>query len=381
MEDEIFWLLLKERALESTAEGVVISDCTQEGMPIIYVNKAFTAVTGYEYDEVIGRNCRFLQGTDTDPAARLSIRKALSDESSCIVEILNYRKDGTPFWNRLSITPVQNDQGRTTHYIGVQSDVTRRRLAEESLHKANMQLKRDLQAAAQIQQAQLPKELPDMEGYRFAWRFRPCEELAGDTLNIFWLDDTRVVVYVLDVCGHGVRASLQSFALNQDLRPVQNGPSLLSPEEVFARLNAKYPMDMQTGMYFTILYGILDTQTGDFTFSSAGHPGPILIRQGQDPRIIETKSLPIGISPDTEYASQTMKLMSQDKLILYTDGVVEAFNAANEPFSEDRLMKILLCSRNADVEGMLETVLKSLDNWACRVNPGDDVSLVGIEAL
>jgi PAS domain S-box-containing protein len=164
MEDEKFWLLLKERALESTAEGVVISDCTQEGMPIIYVNKAFTAVTGYEYNEVVGRNCRFLQGPDTDPAARLSIRKALSDKSSCIVEILNYRKDGTPFWNRLSITPVQNDQGQPTHYIGVQSDVTRRRLAEESLHKANMQLKRDLQAAAEIQQAQLPKELPDIAG-------------------------------------------------------------------------------------------------------------------------------------------------------------------------------------------------------------------------
>ncbi len=190
-----------------------------------------------------------------------------------------------------------------------------------------------------------------------------------------------MVVYVLDVCGHGVRASLQSFALNQDLRPVQNGPSLLSPEEVFARLNAKYPMDMQTGMYFTILYGILDTQTGDFTFSSAGHPGPILIRQEQDPRIIETKSLPIGISPDTEYTSQTIKLVSQDKLILYTDGVVEAFNTANEPFGEDRLLKILLRSRNATIEGMLETVLRSLDNWTCRVNPGDDVSLVGIEAL
>lgn len=381
MEDEKYWLLLKERALESTAEGVVISDCTQDGMPIIYVNKAFTAVTGYEYDEVIGRNCRFLQGPDTDPAAMLSIRKALSDESSCIVEILNYRKDGTPFWNRLSITPVQNDQGQTTHYIGVQSDVTRRRLAEESLRKANIQLKRDLQAAAQIQQAQLPKELPDIEGYRFAWRYRPCEELAGDTLNIFWLDDTRVVVYVLDVCGHGVRASLQSFALNQDLRPLQNGPSLLSPEEVFARLNVKYPMDMQTGMYFTILYGILDTQTGDFTFSSAGHPGPILIRQEQDPRIIETKSFPIGISPEAEYASQTIKLISQDKLILYTDGVVEAFNAADEPFGEDRLLKILLRNRNAAVEGMLETVLESLDNWACHVNPRDDVSLVGIEAL
>lgn len=381
MQDEKVWLLLKERALESTAEGVVISDCMQEGMPIIYVNKAFTAVTGYGYDEVVGRNCRFLQGTDTDPAAKQSIRKALADKISCIVEILNYRKDGTPFWNRLSITPVQNNQGQTTHFIGIQSDVTRRRLAEESLRKANTQLKRDLQAAAAIQQSQLPKELPTIKGYRFAWRFRPCEELAGDTLNIFRLDDTHIGVYVLDVSGHGVRASLQSFSLNQDLRPLQNGPNLLSPEEVFARLNVKYPMDMQTGMFFTILYGVLDIQTGDFTYSSAGHPGPILIRQKQAPQIIETSSYPIGISPKAEYSSQTIRLESNDKLILYTDGVVDAFSAADKPFGEDRLLKTLLRNRDETVDVMLETVMKSLDNWACHVNLRDDVSLVGIEGV
>lgn len=381
MQDDKVWLLLKERALESTAEGVVISDCMQAGMPIIYVNKAFTALTGYKYDEVVGHNCRFLQGPDTDPSAKQSIRKALAEERSCIVEILNYQKDGTPFWNRLSITPVQNDQGQTTHFIGVQSDVTRRRLAEESLRKANSQLKKDLQAAAAIQQAQLPKELPDIAGYRFAWRFRPCEELAGDTLNIFMLDETHAVVYVLDVSGHGVRASLQSFALNQDLRPLQNGPTLLSPEEVLARLNAKYPMDMQTGMFFTILYGVLDTRTGDFSFSSAGHPGPILIRQEQAPQIIETESYPIGIRPDTEYFSQTIRLQSEDKLILFTDGVVEAFSAADKPYGEERLLKTLHRNRNATVDGMLESVMKSLDNWACHVTLRDDVSLVGIEAL
>jgi PAS domain S-box-containing protein len=262
MQDKKVWLLLKERALESTAEGVVISDCMQPGMPIIYVNKAFTAVTGYGYDEVVGHNCRFLQGADTDPAAKQSIRKALADECSCMVEILNYRKDGTSFWNRLSITPVRDDQGRTTHFVGIQSDITRRRQAEDSLRAANAQLNRDLQAAAEIQQAQLPKVLPDFDGYRYAWRFRPCQELAGDTLNILPLDDRHIVVYVLDVCGHGVRASLQSFSLNQDLRPRQNGPDLLSPEEVLARLNVKYPVDMQTGMFFTILYGVLDTCKG-----------------------------------------------------------------------------------------------------------------------
>ncbi len=381
MEIEKVWRLLKERALESTAEGVVISDCTQPDMPIIYANRAFTTITGYGYDEVIGRNCRFLQGADTDPEAKQAIRKAVVDEDSCIVEILNYQKDGTPFWNRLSITPVRDDLGKTTHFIGVQSDITQRRLAEESLRQANAQLKRDLQAAAEIQQAQLPKQLPNTDAYRYAWRFRPCQELAGDTLNIMQLDDRYTVVYVLDVCGHGVRASLQSFSLSQDLRPRQNGPNLLSPEEVFARLNAKYPIDMQTGMFFTILYGVLDTQTGVFSFCSAGHPGPILIRQGQVPRIIVTQSYPIGIIPEADYRSEKIHLESADKLILFTDGVVEALSSRDIPFGEDRLLETLQRNRDAAIEPTLDAVMKSLENWACHVNLRDDVSLVGIEAV
>ena len=381
MEDAKVWLLLKERALESTAEGVVISDCTQPDMPIIYVNKAFTAMTGYGYEDVVGHNCRFLQGPDTDTAAKQAIRKAVAEQDLCIVEILNYRKDGTPFWNRLSITPVQSEQGQTTHFIGVQSDITRRRMTEESLRQASARLKRDLQAAAEIQQAQLPKELPNSEQYRYAWRFRPCQELAGDTLNIMSLDDRYTVVYVLDVCGHGVRASLQSFSLSQDLRPRQDGPNLLSPEEVFTRLNVKYPIDMQTGMFFTILYGVLDTQTGDFTFCSAGHPGPILIRQGQSPRIIETQSYPIGISSEADYRSETIHLESADKLILYTDGVVEALSSRDILFGEDRLLKTLQRNRDAAIEETLDAVMKSLENWACHVNLRDDVSLVGIEAV
>ncbi|MHC4288303.1 MAG: PAS domain-containing protein, partial [Planctomycetota bacterium] len=89
------WRLLKERALESTDEGVVISDCSQPDMPIIYANNAFTAMTGYGYDEVVGRNCRFLQGEDTGSPAAQTIRKAIAAQESCKVEILNYRKDGT----------------------------------------------------------------------------------------------------------------------------------------------------------------------------------------------------------------------------------------------------------------------------------------------
>jgi len=375
------WRLLKERALESTAEGIVISDCTQADTPIIYVNNAFTEITGYAYDEVVGKNCRFLQGADTDSSAAQDIRKAIKEQQPCKVEILNYRKDGTPFWNNLSITPVRDDDGQTTHFIGIQTDITRRREAEDALRAVNAQLKRDLHAAAQVQQSQLPKELPETDKFRFAWRFKPCQELAGDILNISALDDHRIVMYVLDVSGHGVQAALQSFSLSQDLRPRDDGPDLGSPGQLLERLNVKYPMNMDTGMYFTILYGVLDVLSGEFTYASAGHPGPVLIRRGGQPEMIAVSSYPVGVSPKPGYQDQILKLASGDKLILYTDGVVEALSSRDITFGEGRFLKAL--SKNADkpVEECLNTVIKSLENWACHVNLRDDLSLVGIEAM
>lgn len=373
--------LLKERALESTAEGVVIVDCLAPQMPIIYVNRAFTTMTGYHSEEVLGYNCRFLQGPETDAEAKDQIRQAISDEQPCTVEILNYRKDGTHFWNGLSITPVRDETGQTTHFIGIQNDVTRRRQAEDSLRAANEQLKRDLQAAAVVQQTQLPQRLPDIKGFDFAWRYRPCEELAGDTLNIVQLDDSRVVVYVLDVSGHGVRSALQSFAVAQDLRPRRGGPDLALPLAVLERLNLKYPVDMQTGMFFTMLYGMLDTRSKTFTFVSAGHPGPVLMRNGQPPEISQVSSFPVGIDPEPGYQSQTIQLQAGDRLILYTDGVVEAMSSRDIPFGEDRFLKMLQKNRQQGIDPLLESVLKSLGNWACHVDLRDDLSLVGIEVV
>ena len=381
MDSDETWWLLKERALESTAEGVVISDCAQPDMPIIYVNNAFTAMTGYSYDEVVGKNCRFLQGSETDSAAAKEIRKAISEQRPCKVEILNYRKDGTRFWNNLSITPVRDDDGRITHFIGIQTDITRRREAEESLRDANTQLTRDLRAAAAVQQALLPKTLPETERFQFSWRYQPCQELAGDTLNVMQLDDEHVAVYVLDVCGHGVRAALQSFSLAQDLRPRQGGPVLDSPGHVFDRLNKKYPLDPETGMFFTILYGVLNTRTGEFTYSSAGHPGPILIQKGHTPHILQTHSYPIGVSAEACYSTETIRLEPGDKLLLYTDGVVEALSAVDKPFGEERLLRTIRRAQDKPVGVILDAIMKSLENWACHVDLRDDISLVGIEML
>jgi PAS domain S-box-containing protein len=105
-------LRLRDRAMGAAAEGIVISDPTQSGNPLIYVNDGFARLTGYSREEVLGRNCRFLQGPGTDLAVLEQIRASIRECRDCLVELLNYRKDGMPFWNRLSIIPLRDVQGR-----------------------------------------------------------------------------------------------------------------------------------------------------------------------------------------------------------------------------------------------------------------------------
>ncbi len=129
-------LLLRDRAIRAVAGGILITDATAPDNPISYVSPGFEQMTGYTGAEAIGRNCRFLQGKDTDPVVVAEVREAVRQGLPCDVELLNYLKDGTPFWNALSISPVRDDAGRLTNFIGVQTDVTGRRKLENQFHQA-----------------------------------------------------------------------------------------------------------------------------------------------------------------------------------------------------------------------------------------------------
>jgi PAS domain S-box-containing protein len=96
-------------------QGILITDPCQQDNPIIYASPSLLRLTGYKAEEVIGRNCRFLQGKDTDPAAIARVREAVQVAEPCTVELLNYRKDGTPFWNELSISPVRDAPAEPGH--------------------------------------------------------------------------------------------------------------------------------------------------------------------------------------------------------------------------------------------------------------------------
>lgn len=133
-------LRLRQRVLDQISEGILFTDPNLPDNPIVYVNPAFTAITGYKAAEVLGRNCRFLQGAQTDAKAIDELRLAFENRRACSVEILNYRADGSPFWNAISISPLLDDNGRLTHFVGVQVDVTERRKLEEQIrHSQKME--------------------------------------------------------------------------------------------------------------------------------------------------------------------------------------------------------------------------------------------------
>ena len=126
-------LKLRDRAIESSTSAICITDNLAPDNPIVYVNPAFERITGYPSAEVLGRNARLLQGTDVAQPELITIRAALHDGRACQVVLRNYRKDGSMYWSELGISPVRNDAGAVTHYIGVHSDITAAKTHQDEL--------------------------------------------------------------------------------------------------------------------------------------------------------------------------------------------------------------------------------------------------------
>lgn len=161
-------LRLQERSLAAISEGILITDPRQADNPIVHANPAFEQLTGYTVDEVVGKNCRILHGPGTDSAMVAAIRSALEAGESFTGEILNYRKDGTPFWNRLSVTPLHDDSGMLTHFVGVQQDVTERnRLIQELQAERSQLVTLFEQAPAFMASARGPEHVFEMANPRY----------------------------------------------------------------------------------------------------------------------------------------------------------------------------------------------------------------------
>jgi diguanylate cyclase (GGDEF)-like protein/PAS domain S-box-containing protein len=142
-------LHLMERALAATSNGIVLTDANHPDNPIIYVNRGFEAITGYSASEVIGKNCRFLQGNETNQPGLEELRSALRQRKECHVTVKNFRKDGTSFWNELYISPVFDTDGQVTHFIGVQNDITQHLKALDKLREQEEKYRQIVETATE----------------------------------------------------------------------------------------------------------------------------------------------------------------------------------------------------------------------------------------
>lgn len=262
----------------------------------------------------------------------------------------------------------------------------------KAIEESNQRMKEDLEAAAETQRSLLPAHLPQLSGVNFSWEYRPCSELGGDCLNVFQFDQRYIVLYVLDVSGHGVPAALLSVTLSRILSQQLAAPSIMTrtvdgistpqlvpPVEVAEYFNRKFPLDLETGQYFTLIYGILDSETGEFRYVTAGHPGPVYMPHNNFPKILEGYGSPIGFCDNPEYEQHAVTLLPGDRLYLFTDGITEAANAENEQFGDHRLCKAIEQTRNRPLADGLSNLLESVESWCGKSDLHDDVAVLAVE--
>ncbi len=386
---------IQDRAVDCASDGITISDMRLPDAPLVYVNAGFERLTGYSRGEILGKNCRFLQGEAAGADAVAEIRAAIAEGREFSGELLNFRKDGTPFWNLLSLTPLRDASGAVTHYVGVQSDITARVRAAAALEasnrrlaEANRRMRQSLEAAVRVQQALLPRKLPECRRVEFAWRLTPCDELAGDILNIFRLDDTHVGVYLLDVTGHGTASALRAVAASQMLSADIHAASLLweqceqtgkyclaPPPLVAGKLNRHFPWDAEVGLFFTLVYGILDLETHQFRYVCAGHPPPLHFSGPVENPVSPSTGLPVGLAPSA-YEEATVQMTPGDTLVLYSDGITDVLDGEKRPFGRTRLARHFIEGAGAPLGDTLDGLMASLETWRGGAAFADDLSLL-----
>jgi sigma-B regulation protein RsbU (phosphoserine phosphatase) len=225
----------------------------------------------------------------------------------------------------------------------------------------------------------------------FVWRLESRAELAGDTLNIFSMDADHVGFYLLDVSGRGVSAALMAVALSRVMMPAGEQASLLmrsrradgterivSPARVAARLNGRFTANLIPGQFFTLLYGVLDVRSAEWTYVAAGHPGPILL-SGGEAQLLAATGPPIGVAKDVVFEERTVRLEPGSRLVLYSDGIIEARNGSGELFGTDRLLELLMRGGRRPLRQSLPLVIEWVRRWTGRPALDDDASCLALE--
>ena len=246
---------------------------------------------------------------------------------------------------------------------------------QEAQARSRERLEQELHVAQLIQQNFLPKELPALPGWNVAAFYRPARAVGGDFYDFIELADGRVGVVVGDVTDKGVPAALVMAATRSVLRA--SAQRLVSPAEVLERVNDLLCPDIPDKMFVTCLYGVLDPSTGTFRFANAGHNVPY-VRTAETVGEMRATGMPLGLLPGMAYEEKEAILGPGECVLLHSDGLAEAHNAAREMFGFPRLKDLVARGQGGDA--LIDLLLRELDVFTGEAwEQEDDITLVTLQ--
>ena len=284
--------------------------------------------------------------------------------------------------------PVDKFMQFSTRYISFQGkkmilvliyDITEVQQQRIELERKQAQIESDLAMAAEIQKSLLPQAAPPSENVRVAWKFEPSGKIGGDIFNICRFDRNRIGLYMLDVCGHGVAAALIAVTVSQFLSSrrtlLLDSSEFESPQTVLNSLNHVFPFE-RFDSFFTILHMTIDSRTGMLTYGNAGHPPPVIVRADDGLEVLEENGPVIGADSAFFYEEAGKRLEPGDKIVLFTDGILEVCNKDGNFYGKDRLLALLRENARMSPEELVETVYSAAKGFCGDIEIDDDISLL-----
>ena len=258
-----------------------------------------------------------------------------------------------------------------------------RQLTIETAHR--QKLENELQVARDIQMAMLPRQVDGgitAGRCRISAQLRPAREVGGDFYCIFPVannprGNNKMVFAIGDVSGKSVPAALFMARACTLLESIGNDEH--SPEKIMLKMNQALCRNNDECMFVTIGCGVLDTQTGKLNYASAGHDSPVLIQQDGSVSVLEVSGGPlIGIYESAEFALSTTQLQPGESLLLYTDGITEAFNSSGEMFTDKRLIEALSVNTPQTSDVLVESLIQKVDDFCTGAEQSDDITVVAV---
>jgi serine phosphatase RsbU (regulator of sigma subunit) len=246
------------------------------------------------------------------------------------------------------------------------------RLAE--IEEGDRRMQRDLSQAAEIQRGVLPAKAPRVTGVDVAGFNAPCRTVGGDYYDYFVYGDGRAGLALGDVSGKGMPASLMMMALHARVQVLAEDPGDLAA--LMTRLNKATCVNCPSNRFITFFFCVLDGASGEMTYANAGHNPPVLMRASGEAEMVEGGGPVLGLLPMAPYREMRARLEPGDILAVYSDGVTEANNTADEEFGEERLIEALRRSRGEPAEAIVQAVRTALAAFTAKAPQADDITLV-----